>query len=300
MAVKQSAHMADEQPLTAWQQTLRWWALLRRRVDVPGLTLLTATIIAVGIFTLTRNAAVVGTLLMAPIALIALVRGWVAGLLVGGTAALLTAPYLQGQESLVKPALSLEVWALLGLCYLALGVLTGLRGDLARRRQHEVVAEMESRLQHAQASAERYEALLEEMSQGHAHLLRMNEELALLNGIATAVNSSLDMARIMDTAMTQLGALMQVDGLAVYWTSPAGDALVLEVARPEPEDTPTAVIRPGDALLWPAITAQRPLCARLDGEHRPPGISPEARSLAVVPLRVGARAGSDGVEPAKR
>ncbi|HOF87694.1 MAG TPA: GGDEF domain-containing protein [Armatimonadota bacterium] len=282
--------MADERPLTAWQQALHWWGMLRRRVDVPGLTLLTATIIAIGIFSLTRNAAVVGTLLMAPIALIALVRGWVAGLLVGGTAALLTAPYLQGQESLVKPALNLEVWAPLGLCYLALGVLTGLRGDLARRRQHEVVAEMESRLQHAQAAAERYEALLEEMSQGHAHLLRMNEELALLNGIATAVNSSLDMARIMDTAMTQLGALMRVDGLAVYWTSPAGDALALEVARPEPEDTPAAVIRPGDALLWPAIHAQRPVCAQLDDEPRPPGISPEARSLAAVPLRVGARA----------
>ncbi len=274
-----------------WSRQLPWWVALQRRIDVPGFTLLTVTVMSLGIFSLGFGSALICALLMVPIALLALVRGWMAGILVAMVCSFLTAPtYIFDENPRMHPALNPTVWLLLSGGYLVLGILVGVYGNLARRRQLAQVAEMEAQLQRAQASAQRYEALLEEMSVGQERLMRMNEELALLNGIATAVNSSLDMDSIMDTTMTQLGTMLHVDVLAVYWLN-AGDILLLEAARPADQEVGAYAGRIGEGVLGRTLQAQHPLRLTSESEHIPrlPGIVEEVSSLILVPLRMGAR-----------
>lgn len=274
-----------------WAQQLPWWVMLQRRIDVPGLTLLTVTVMSLGIFSLGFSSPLICALLMAPIALLALVRGWVAGILVAMICSFLTAPtYIFDDNPRMHPALEPTGWLLLTGGYLVLGILVGVFGNLARRRQQAQVAEIEAQLQRAQASAQRYEALLEEMSVGQERLMRMNEELALLNGIATSVNSSLDLDSIMDTTMAQLGTMLHVDLLGVYWLN-AGDILLLEAARPAGQEVGAYAGRIGEGVLGRTLQAQHPLRLTSESETMPrlPGFTEAVSSLIVVPLRMGAR-----------
>jgi diguanylate cyclase (GGDEF)-like protein len=278
-----------------------WWVTVQRRVDVPGITLLTVTVFTIGTFKLSHNSAIVCSLLMVPIALLAYVRGWVAGLLAALSVAVCIAPYVRYiapyyeiKDSLINPPLTLDLWILVTLAYVALGVSVGIRGNLVRRAQRDLMADYEAKLEHAKASAEHYEALLEQMSLGQEHLMRMNEELALLNGIATAVNSSLDMAQIIDSAVSNLRALLRIDALGVYWLAPEGDALTLEAVRPDipaPEDARRQPVHLGDDLLSRVLHGAGPVldCQEDGALVRLPVFDAEVHSLIAVPLRLRAR-----------
>jgi diguanylate cyclase (GGDEF)-like protein len=99
------------------------------------------------------------------------------------------------------------------------------------------------------------------------------------------------MERIMDTTMAQLGALLQVDVLCVYWVAPTGDTLVLEAARPALAEDARHTVHIDDGFIGRTLYAHAPLRSdpSTDGAQCLLGVGMEVRSMIAVPLRMGAR-----------
>jgi|GEM_PF-1066821 len=272
----------------------RWRRFIWRRVDVTGFVFLMVAVLTIAIFALTRDSLIVCLLLLLPIALLAFFGGWGAGLLSAMVAALLTMPYLGGAQSLVQPPLHQYLWNALSACYVIFGVLVGIQGATLRRRRMIAEDDIEEKLADARASAERYEAMLEEMSEGREYLARMNEELAILNTIATAVNSSLDVKQVQLTAITHLGSLLNVDEALIYWIDDGADRFVLLAARPfSDEQVAAAPPLPLDkGLLGRLVKSQRAVAiseATRDLDTRPPLMSGEVKRVIAIPLRTRSR-----------
>jgi len=266
----------------------------RRQIDISGLIFLAVAVVTFGVFALTRDSLIIGLLLLLPIASLAVFIGWSAGLLSGVVAALLTMPYTDGAQSLIQPPLNQYVWMALSGCYLLFGALAGLQGAGARRQRRAAAEEMEEKLADARASAERYEAMLEEMSEGREYLARMNEELAILNTIATAVNSSLDVKQVQLTAMTHIGSLLNVDEALIYWIDDDADRFMLLAARPfSDEQVAAAAPQPLDKGLLGRLVKGQHAAAISEITHdldmRPPPMSDEVKRIIAIPLRTRSR-----------
>jgi len=272
----------------------RWRRFIRRQVDIMGLIFLTVAILTVGIFSLTRDSLIVSLLLMLPIALLAAFGGWSAGLMGATVAILLTAPHVGMHASLLNPPLQFDLWTVLSGCYLIFGVLVGIQSASLRQQRKVFVEEIEEKLEHARASAERYEAMLEEMSEGREFLARMNEELAILNTIATAVNSSLDVRQVQHTAMMHIGALLNVDEVQIYWIDDDGKRFELLAARPLSDEqvADARKLSLDEGLLGRLVKSQSAVAigeATDDLDQRPPTISGEVKSIIAIPLRTRSR-----------
>lgn len=270
----------------------RWWIAWRRRVDISLLTILTAAVIITGIFTITKDSSAVCLLLILPILLLAWVRGPAAGLFVAGVAAILTAPY--GIEPLIEPKLELFLWMPLVVCYLALGALIGMWAAASRQHMHAIMTEMEEKLERAQASAVHYEALLIELNEGQERLRRMNEELALLNTLATAVNSSLNATQVQETAMLHISTLLDVDEVQIYWRNFQVDTFVLQGARPMTEDEIAKVVPvpANDGIFGRLLQNQHTIAINELGQGPqmlPHSMSSEVKSMIAVPMRSRSR-----------
>ena len=205
--------------------------------------------------------------------------------------ALLFSPLIPGGDAPItlQPPLSLPLWGAVLGGYLACSTVCGLLGRRFQRLERDVLVEMEAKLEKAQASAERYEALLGELSQGQERLKRMNEELALLNIIATAVNSSLDVGRVQQAAVTHLGSLLDVDEVQIYWYTPHGEQFALQAATGLDED---------DVAALPVVSGEEGVFAHLllspravtisqatgDLYQRPSHMNKHVRSVLALPL----------------
>ena len=268
-----------------WQHRLR---RLQRSINFPTLAFITIALVGLSIFLITHDALVVCLALMAPIILFAWISSWWAGALVGFTAALIVAPYSSTGLSIISPPLTLPIWGYLSACYTVLGMLVGLQGANVRRQRIRIYADVEDKLQRAQASSKRYEALLMEMTEGQDLLNRMNNELALLNTIATSVNSSLDLAQVQTTAMTNIGVMLDVDEIHFYWLSPDGDSFILQCSHP-PFDRIESVppVPVGEGIIGRVQQSQQVemLVGNSDGRLRPPAMSASVNSIIAVPLR---------------
>ncbi|HOS43997.1 MAG TPA: GAF domain-containing protein, partial [Armatimonadota bacterium] len=274
------------------QQWRRWRRFVQRHIDLSGLVYLTVALLTIAIVSATRSPLLLCLLLLLPIALLAVFIGWGAGVMGGMVAALLTAPGIGSSTALLRPPLDPVLWVALALAYLLFGVLLGIQGQRAQRERH--LDEIEEKLAHARVSAARYEAMLEEMSEGQAYLTRMNEELAILNTIATAVNSSLEVGQVQATAMALLGTLLNVDEVLIYWINDTSACFELQAARPLSEEAVAqAPAVPLDAgVLGRLVTSQRAEAiseASGDMALRPPSMSAEIKSLIAIPLRSRAR-----------
>ncbi len=261
---------------------------LIKGLDVPGVTLFLAVLMTIGIFLVTRDSIAVTMLLMLPVFLVSWMRGWKVGLLAGVAALVLTAPY--PWQPLVSPPLAVPVWAYLSFCFLVLGILVGMHGNSLRSSEHRLYSEFQSKLAQAQSSVEHYEALLEEMSEGQAMLARMNEELAFLNTLATAVNSSLDVHQVQATALTNISSLLSVDVAQIYWAGPGNEYFVLQAALPmsAEEIANVPLIRANEGLFGPLLRAMEIMTyGDVAGDLllRPPSVGSEIKSLAAIPLR---------------
>jgi diguanylate cyclase (GGDEF)-like protein len=290
--------MADDiQAETGWRRWVEAWVRIQRAYDIPGLTLLIATIMAIGIFLVGKHHRdVIVPLLVVPVCLLAWVRGVWWGGMTAGVTALLISPLIPGGDAPItlQPALSWPAWYGVLAGYLACSTTCGLLGRRFQRLQHDVITEMEAKLEKAQASAQRYEALLGELSQGQERLKRMNEELALLNIIATAVNSSLDVSRVQEAAVTHLGSLLDVDEVQIYWYAPHQEVFTLQASQELGADAMAAL---------PALPAAEGIFARLllspravtisqatgDLYQRPVHMDGQVRSVLALPLRSGTR-----------
>lgn len=275
------------------RQWHRWRMLIHRRVDTTGMTFLAVCVITIIIFSIRLDSLIVCLLLMLPITLLASYGGWGAGLLGGIVATVLTAPYFGEHTSLISPPISTELWISLSLCYLFFGALIGFQGASMRQSRQMLYSEIEAKLENAKASAERYEALLEEMSEGQEFLQRMNEELAILNTIATAVNSSLEVTQVQMTAMTNIATLMHVDEVQIYWIDQESSTFILQAAYPHTVDVaqvPPVSMKEG--LLGRVVHSQRAESIS-DVAHtlglRPPAIDVMAKSIIAIPLRSRSR-----------
>lgn len=271
----------------------RWRRFIQRQVDITGLIFLVVAILTIVIFTFTRDSLVISLLLLLPIALLGVFGGWRSGLMGAAVAILLTTPYFGDRQSLVTPPLPHGQWMLLSACYLIFGVLAGLQGASLRQQRRLPADEIEEKLKHARASAERYEAMLEEMSESQEFLARMNEELAILNTIATAVNSSLDIKQVQLTAMAHIGALLNVDEALIYWIDD-DDRFELLAARPFPDaqvvNAPKLPLDKG--LLGRLVKSQSAVAiseAADDLDLRPPLMSEGVKSVIAIPLRSRSR-----------
>jgi diguanylate cyclase (GGDEF)-like protein len=277
-----------------WEKWRRWRRFIQRQIDITGLIFLTVAILTIGIFALTRDSLVISLLLLLPIALLGAFGGWGAGILGASVALLLTTPYFGAHQTLIRPPLDPHLWMVLSACYLVFGMLVGFQGATLRRQRKIFVDEIEEKLANARASAQRYEAMLEEMSEGREYLARMNEELAILNTIATAVNSSLDVKQVQLTAMTHIGTLLKVDEALIYWIDDDGDRFLLLAGRPFSDEQVAAAPRlPLDqGLLGRLVKSQGAVAigeSTRDLDTRPPLMSREVRSIIAIPLRTRSR-----------
>jgi diguanylate cyclase (GGDEF)-like protein len=211
-----------------WLRGLQWVAVIERRYDLPGLTLLTITLMTLGIFSLTRNPLLVALLLVIPICLLAGVRGWGAGILVSLVALLLIAPFV----GLVNPGFTMTTWELVALGYFALSLAVGINGARLRRMQAFRLASLQASLEQTGVEANEYTAVFEEMKGAHQRLQRMNAELELLNTIATTVNGTLDVSRVQISAMANIGNLMDVDEVQIFEYDDISNLFTLLASRP--------------------------------------------------------------------
>lgn len=256
------------------------------RINYSILAFILMALIGVAIFLLTHDSLVVSLALVVPVILFAWISSWWAGALVGGTAALLVAPYRE--TSLVAPTLDLYIWIYLAGCYLLLGILVGLQGARVRESQQQIMAEAENKLKHAQASSKRYEALLMEMSEGQELLNRMNNELALLNTIATTVNSTLDLHQVQATAMANISVLLDVDEICFFWLDAEEHQFALQCSHPRLSRDEIVQPVPVDEGIMGHALQQREVIVivnEADLALRPPSMSTKIRSIIAVPLR---------------
>ncbi|MHB9110673.1 MAG: sensor domain-containing diguanylate cyclase [Armatimonadota bacterium] len=275
---------------TFWGKWRRWRRFIRRQVDITGLVFLVVTILTVVMFSFTRDPLIISLLLMLPIALLATFGGWGAGLMGATVAGLLTSPYFR----LLDDRLPDGLWMALCGCYLLFGLLVGLQGAIIRRQAKASVNEIEEKLMYARASAERYEAMLEEMSEGQEFLSRMNDELAILNTIATAVNSSLDIKEVQHTAMTHIGGLLNIDEAQIYWIDDDGGHFELLAARPLTDEQVVEArkIALDEGLLGRMVKTQDAVAISeitRDLDLRPPTMSADVKSITAIPLRTRSR-----------
>ncbi|HEY3378969.1 MAG TPA: diguanylate cyclase [Armatimonadota bacterium] len=277
----------------AWQQLRYALALIRRLMNFSAVVFLVVAAMTVSIFFLTHDSLEVCLLLVVPILLFSWVAGWWAGALAGLTATLLTAPIYGVEGAFISPPLPLAIWAYLSACYLLLGVLIGQQGVITRSQQARIYAEIEAKLQCAQASSKHYEALLEEMNEGHESLNRMNNELALLNTIATAVNSSLDLYHVQSTALAHISVLLNVSAAHFYWLDPEGKTFTLQCSQPSLPAEETAVALPAHVGVLGMVREQLQVVMLGEGHGdlalRPPTMRAATCCVMAVPLRARGR-----------
>ena len=271
----------------------RWRFTFLRRLDISLLTLIAVALVTVAIFAFVHNAMVACLLLLLPIGLLGSYGGWGAGAIAGTVVTLLVMPDSDARNILISPPLDTNVWIMLGACYILFGALIGVQSATMRSARRKMDAQLETTLENARVSAERYETLVEEMNEGQEFLQRMNEELAILNMIATAVNSSLEVAQVLETAMMHIGALLNVDEVLIYWVSPAHDAFLLQAARPPTINIQAQPPLPLDeGLLGRVMQSQRAETlneAALNLDQRPPQMGSLARCIIAVPLHIRTR-----------
>ena len=264
-----------------------------RFLDNPLLIFIAVALVTAGIFVFTRDSLIACMLLIIPVGLLAAYSGWEAGALSGAIISLLVIPNPKALNPLVSPQLDFRIWMLLTLSYVLFGALVGMRGTQLRQRRQPREEELTLSLEHAQASKERYEELLEEMNANQAILQRMNEELAIINMIATAVNSSLEVAAVLESAMTHIGALLNVDEGHIFWLDQAQGCFVLLASRPAaPAMTSAPCLPLTDGLLGRVMQhqhAERLSEATHDLELRPLPMSGEMKSIIAIPLRIRSR-----------
>jgi len=275
---------------TFWGKWRRWRRFIRRQVDITGLVFLVVTILTVAMFSFSRDSLIISLLLMLPLALLGTFGGWGAGVMGATVACLLTTPFFP----LLQPALPNNLWIALCGCYLLFGALVGLQGAMIRRQAKVSVDAIEEKLKHARASAERYEAMLEEMSEGQEFLARMNDELAILNNIATAVNSSLDIREVQHTAMAHVGGLLNIDEAQIYWIDDDGGHFELLAARPLTDEQVAEArkLSLDEGLLGRMVKTQDAAAiseTTHDLNQRPPTMSADVRSIIAIPLRTRSR-----------
>lgn len=256
------------------------------------IALVVVMMLMLGIVIITHDSLVVCLSLIIPVLLLSWVFGWWAGLVAGSCAALITAPY-HHHAPFINPPLDSTIWIYLSLCYLILGLLFGIQGAIVRSQQKKLYAEFQAKLNQAQASSKHYEQLIEEMNHGQERLNRMNSELALLNTIATTVNSSLDLYQVQTTAMAQISALLDVDEMHFYWLNPNGEGFILQASTP--------VLKTSDHLepvsMHDGILGR--VAQRLQAEYigvetgelhlRPAVMSAECQSIMAIPLHSRSR-----------
>lgn len=276
------------------QQLRRMSRFIQHRWHLAGIPLLTTVLIVMGIFMVVPNhdATAICILLLLPITLLAWARGWLAGCLAGVVMGVLVAPYPGAHGSLVMPVLAFKVWIYLSAGYVVLGGLIGAEGAILQRRRRELLAQMGEALEDSQETADRYEALLEDMRTGQERLEHMNKELAILNTIATTVNGSLDISRVQITAIAHIGNLMDVDEVQIFGLNTRGDAFVLQASRPISAagltDATPLEIPVHEGLLGRVVISQQPETiseASRDLSQRPLTMSAAVKYVLAVPLR---------------
>ncbi|MHB9024421.1 MAG: sensor domain-containing diguanylate cyclase [Armatimonadota bacterium] len=213
------------------QSWYRWWTEARTQFNFSGLSLLTVSVMIIGIFTLTRDSSLVSILLLIPVAVLAWMQGWLAGVLAALVVSSLITPYLGVEHSLISPLLAWDTWAALSLVYVLLGILFGLHALPVGEKTRLVEAEKNAAEQENLAE-QRYQELLNEMKVGQEQAQRMNKEVVLLNTITTAVNSSLDITQIHLTALASIGTILDVDVVQLYGLSFKRGQMVLQSSRP--------------------------------------------------------------------
>jgi len=278
------------------QNLFQWWSETQRRLDIPGLTLLSVTFMTMGIFAVSHDTLVVALLLVVPILVLAWVRSVWTGIPAALVAGLLTCPYFTDTASVLQlaPSLDMRFWVSLVVCYIALAVMVSIHGQRHRELERAAMSDIQEKLVQAQASAEHYEALFGELSQGQERLKRMNEELALLNIIATVVNSSLDVAKVQEAAVSHLGSLLDVDEVYIYWYNTHADTFTLYSAHGMTTDeiAQCPPVPATEGFFARTMISPRALTiSQVTGDLylRPPYMSKKVRSVLGLPLRSGMR-----------
>lgn len=273
------------------------WELMRRmpeQLSRPEVSLLSTLAMMTGIVLLTRESSLLCLLLMLPIALLSWYHGRMMGITLAVIISLLVSPLFNEHLQVTVPLLDIRIWGALSGCYLALATLVGLQGALSRSCPRRRFDEMQQQLANAQASAERYQVLLEQMTHGQQLLHRMNEELALLNSIATMVNSSLEISNLHVTAMTHIASLLDVDDVQLAAFDPQHGDFHLLAAHPMTDDERgKCPPMPADAGILLQVGMSEHTVTSHDRSRdlawKPPSMLSEVKSVAAVPLRAQER-----------